>query len=161
MPHAHSVFVQRTFCPFRIRYIFVLSVIHPLHVRELTVLCPLLVRYVCVFTDFRDDLHRHRGDFYHRIILFAFFCPFSVRGDSTIKNGIFFFFLFFFFFFFGGGGVAKISNMFLVCLFLNILGMIFILLINVKIVGILTFIIKTNTTSEGLLSKKLLHLLVF
>ena len=35
VPYAHSVFVQRTFCPFCIRYIFVLSVIHPLLVRGL------------------------------------------------------------------------------------------------------------------------------
>ena len=66
------------------RYIFVLSIIHPLHVRELTVLCPLLVRYVCAFYDFRDDFH-------HRINIFLpFFCPFGVRYlyllmcDSTI-----------------------------------------------------------------------------
>ena len=46
VPHdiVHSVIVQPTFCPFLIRYIFVLSVIHPLHVRLLTVLYPLLVR---------------------------------------------------------------------------------------------------------------------
>ena len=31
--HAHSLIVQRTFCPFFIRYIFVVSVKHPLHVR--------------------------------------------------------------------------------------------------------------------------------
>ena len=31
--HAQSVTVQRMFCPFLIRYIFVLSVQHPLHVR--------------------------------------------------------------------------------------------------------------------------------
>ena len=31
--HAHFVIVQRTFCPFLVRYIFVLSVIHLLHVR--------------------------------------------------------------------------------------------------------------------------------
>ena len=33
LPHAHSVIVQRTFCPFLIWYIFVLSVIHLLNVR--------------------------------------------------------------------------------------------------------------------------------
>ena len=42
-----------TICLFLIRYIFVLSVIHPLHVRELTVLCPLLVWYVWALYDFR------------------------------------------------------------------------------------------------------------
>ena len=35
--HAHSVIVQLMFCPFLIRYIFVMSVIHLLHVRLLTV----------------------------------------------------------------------------------------------------------------------------
>ena len=29
VPRAHSVIIQRTFCPFLIRYIFVLFVIHP------------------------------------------------------------------------------------------------------------------------------------
>ena len=33
VPHAHSVFVQRTFCLFLIWYIFILSIIHLLHVR--------------------------------------------------------------------------------------------------------------------------------
>ena len=33
VPHAHSVIVQLTFCPLIILYIFVLSVIHLLHVR--------------------------------------------------------------------------------------------------------------------------------
>ena len=51
----HSVIVQPTFCPFLIRYIFVLSVKHLLHVRLLTVLCPLLGRYVCAPYDFRDE----------------------------------------------------------------------------------------------------------
>ena len=50
--------VQPTFCPFLIRYIFVLCVIHLLHVRLLTVLYLLLVRYVCVPYDFREYLHR-------------------------------------------------------------------------------------------------------
>ena len=64
---------------------------------------------------------------------------------------------FFFFFWGGGGGIAKISNMILVCTFLIILGMIFIQFIDVKmptIVGILTFIIKTNITSEGLFKQE-------
>ena len=42
VPHAHSVIVQRTFCPFLIRYIFVLSVIHLLH----NVSWPFFVRYL-------------------------------------------------------------------------------------------------------------------
>ena len=32
-PHAHSVIVQRKFCPLLIWYIFVLSIIHPVYVR--------------------------------------------------------------------------------------------------------------------------------
>ena len=32
VPHAHSVIVQRTFCPFLILYVFVLSFIHLSHV---------------------------------------------------------------------------------------------------------------------------------
>ena len=71
--HAHSVFVQRTFCQFLIRYIFVLTVIHPLHVRELTILCPLLVRYECALYDFRDYLQHHRDDFHHGINIFCLF----------------------------------------------------------------------------------------
>ena len=59
LPHLQSVIVQPLLCPFIIQYIFVLSVIHLLHVRLLTVLYPLLVRYVCASYDFRDDLHRH------------------------------------------------------------------------------------------------------
>ena len=46
---AHSMLVQRTFRPFLIRYIFVLSVIHLLHVRLLTVRYPLLIRHVAYF----------------------------------------------------------------------------------------------------------------
>ena len=59
VPHLHSVIVQPMLCPFLIRYIFVLSVIHLLHVRLLTVLCTLLVQYLCAPYDLRDDLHRH------------------------------------------------------------------------------------------------------
>ena len=80
VPHVHSVIFQRTFCPFLIRYIFVLSVIYLLHVRLLTVLYPLLVRYVCAPYDIRDDLPRHWDDFHHRINIF---CIFSVRSASS------------------------------------------------------------------------------
>ena len=47
----HSETVHRMLCPLYIRYIFVLSVIHPLLIWQrllVTVLCPLLVRYICV-----------------------------------------------------------------------------------------------------------------
>ena len=69
----HSVIVQPTFCPFLIRYIFVLSIIHLLHARLLTVLCPLLVLYIFSPYNFRDDLHRHWDDFHHWIKLFLHF----------------------------------------------------------------------------------------
>ena len=60
---AHSVFVQRTFCPFLMWYIFVFSVIHPLHVCELTFLCLLLVLYVCALYDIGDNFHYRRNIF--------------------------------------------------------------------------------------------------
>ena len=78
--HAQSLIIQRTFCLFLICYIFVVSVIHPLHVRQLTVRCPLLVRYVCALCDYHDDLQRHRDDFHHRINIF---CIFSIRSTSV------------------------------------------------------------------------------
>ena len=78
LPHAHSVIVQRTFCPFPKRYIIVLSVIHLLHVRKSAVLCSLLVLYVCASYDFRVDIHRHWDIFHHRI---NFFCKLSVRSS--------------------------------------------------------------------------------
>ena len=71
----HSVIIQRTFCPFLIRYIFVLSVIHPLHLRLLTPLCPLLVRYICA-----PYMYNFRDDFHHRI---NNSCIFSVRLASV------------------------------------------------------------------------------
>ena len=50
-----SVIVQRTFCPLHIRYIFVLSVIHPFIIRQSplvdrswSITCPLHMRYSCV-----------------------------------------------------------------------------------------------------------------
>ena len=50
-----SVIVQRTFYPLHVRYIFVLSVIHTLLIRQsplvdcsLPATCPLHVRYSCV-----------------------------------------------------------------------------------------------------------------
>ena len=58
-PHVHIVIFQPTFCPFRIWYIFVLLLKHLLLERLLTVLYPLLVRYVCAPYYFRDDLHHH------------------------------------------------------------------------------------------------------
>ena len=87
VPHAHSVFVQRTFCPFLIRYMFVLSVIQPLHVRELTVLCMLLVWYVCALYDFRDDLHHTETTSITGSTFFAFFlsvrCPLPSSEYAT------------------------------------------------------------------------------
>ena len=84
-----SVIVQRTFCPLHIRYIFVLSVIHPLLIRQcplvdrsLSVTCPLHMRYLCVLCGpytFLEDPHRHRDDFHHQMntgltIFCIFFC---------------------------------------------------------------------------------------
>ena len=43
----------------------------------------LFVRYVCAPYDFRDDLHRHRDDFHHRINMVCIFYPFIC--DSTIN----------------------------------------------------------------------------
>ena len=64
------VIVQPTFCPLHIRYIFVLSVTHPLLKRQsplvgrsLFVTYPLHIRYSCVLCapyTFREDPHRHR-----------------------------------------------------------------------------------------------------
>ena len=79
-----SVIVKRTFIPLHIRYIFVLSVIHPLLIRQstlvdrsLSITCPLNMRYSSP-----DD---------HRINIFCiFFCqfgvsyPYTVICDSTI-----------------------------------------------------------------------------
>ena len=101
-----SVIVPRTFCPLHIRYIFVLSVLYPLLIRQcplvdrsLSVAYPLLMRYSCVLCapyTFCEDLHRHRDNFHHpmntRLVFIAFFCPFDVRYpyplicDSTIKS---------------------------------------------------------------------------
>ena len=107
VPHAHSVFVQRTFCPFRIRYIFVLFVIHPLHVRELTVTCPVRMRFYRL--PGRPSPPPRRLPSPDKYFL-PFFCPFSVRCDSTIKNGIFFSF-----FFWGGGGERRGLLKFQIC----------------------------------------------
>ena len=72
-----SVTVQRTLCPLHIRYIFVLSVIHPLLKRQsplvdrsLSATCPLHMRYSCLLCapyTYREDPHRHREDFHHRM----------------------------------------------------------------------------------------------
>ena len=43
-----SVIVQRTFCALHIRYIFVLSVIHPLLIRQCPLVDRFFVRYICV-----------------------------------------------------------------------------------------------------------------
>ena len=88
-----SVIVQRTFYPLHIRYIFLLSVIHPLLIRQstlvdrsLSVTCPLNMRYSCVLCApymFSEDPHRHRDNFLspddHWINIF---CIFSVRSAS-------------------------------------------------------------------------------
>ena len=50
VPHVHSLILQPTFCPFLIWYIFVLFVIHLLHIRLLTFLYPLLVRTYALLT---------------------------------------------------------------------------------------------------------------
>ena len=78
-----SVIVQRTLYPLYIRYIFVLSVIHLLLIRQsrlvdrsLSVSCPLNMRYSCVLCTpytFREEPHRHRDTFHHRINFFAVF----------------------------------------------------------------------------------------
>ena len=80
VPHGHSVFVQRTFCPFLIPY--GTYSFCPLYIRYRYVSWPFFVWYfsVCALYDFRDDLHHHRDDFNHRInFVLAFFCPFVVR----------------------------------------------------------------------------------
>ena len=89
-----SVIVQRTICPLHILYMFILSDLHPLLIRQsllvghsLSVTCPLHMRYSCVLCapyTFREDPHRHRDDFHHRVttrlIFFCiFFCSFGVR----------------------------------------------------------------------------------
>ena len=66
-----------------VRYISVtrtaMSVSSPLFVRYLSAPYALLVR-LCAPYKFRDDLHRRRDDFLHRINIFCiFFCPFGVR----------------------------------------------------------------------------------
>ena len=99
-----SVIVQHSFCPLHIRTIFVLSVIHPLLIRQsslvdrsLSATCPLHMRYSCIlgapYTS-RKDPHRHGDGFHHRTNTGIFFCfffsPFCVRYpyplicDSTI-----------------------------------------------------------------------------
>ena len=91
-----AFFDRSTFCPFLIWYIFVLSVISvirtwqcPLVHRCLYVTCSVVMHYSCVLCaphTFRDDLHRHRDDFLHRInIFFALFLsvrrPLALSGD--------------------------------------------------------------------------------
>ena len=88
-----SVIVQRTFCPLHIRYIFVLSIIHPLLIRQsplvdrsLSVTCPLHLRYACVLCapyTFHDDFHRRM---YTGLTFFCFGVryPYWFICDSTI-----------------------------------------------------------------------------
>ena len=93
-------------CAFFDRSMDVLSVSYTVHIRcarytpvTRTLVdrsCPLLVRYLCAPYDFRDDLHRLRDDFHHRINIFFlhFFCPFDVRYlyplicDSTRRKSM-------------------------------------------------------------------------
>ena len=96
--HVRSVIVQRTFCPFLKRYICVLSVIHPLLIRQsplvdlfLSVSCPLHMRYSCVLCapcTFAEDPHRHRDNFHHRmntgLTIFAF--SLSVRRPLPLSG---------------------------------------------------------------------------
>ena len=86
------VIIQRTFCPLHIRYIFVLSVIHPLLIQKsllvdqsLSVTSLLHRRYsriLCAPYMFREDPHCHGDDFHHllnsRLTFLQFFCPFGV-----------------------------------------------------------------------------------
>ena len=87
VPHVHSVIVQSTFCPFLIRHIIVLFVIHLLHVRLLIVFYPLLVRYVCASYDFSRRSSPHLDDFHHWINSFCIFYVCNLYlciCDSTI-----------------------------------------------------------------------------
>ena len=53
-----SVIVQRTFCPLHIRYIFVLSVIHPLLIRQIPLVDhSLYVTYATIFAFFLSLRH--------------------------------------------------------------------------------------------------------
>ena len=98
-----SVIVQRTFYTLHIRYMFVFSVIHPLFIRQSTLVDrSLSVKYALLIRFMRSlhvsrRLHRHRDNFHHwrppdNHFFFAFFCPFGVRYpypvicDSTIKG---------------------------------------------------------------------------
>ena len=77
-----SVIVQRTFCPLHIRYIFVLSVIHPLLIRQSPLVDRSLLHmpYSCILCapyTFREDPHNDLQN----LSIFAFlhfFCPFGV-----------------------------------------------------------------------------------
>ena len=91
-----SVIAQRTFCPLHIRYIFVLSVIHPLLIRQSPLVDSSLLHmpYSCILCapyTFREDPHSHRNDL-QNLSIFAFFLsvwrllPLSVIWDSTISG---------------------------------------------------------------------------
>ena len=97
------VISQRTICLLHIRYISVLSVIHPLLIRQsllvdrsLSITYALLMHFMrCLHIPRRPSSPPRRlsSPDEHRInIFFAFFCPFGVLYpyrlicDSTIKN---------------------------------------------------------------------------
>ena len=78
-----SVIVKRTFYPLHVRYIFVLSVLHPLLIRQsplvdrsLSATCPLHMRFMRSV----KPLRRLSSPDEHRINIF---CIFSVRSASV------------------------------------------------------------------------------
>ena len=96
-----SAIVQRTFGPLHVRYIFVLSVIHPLLIRQSPLVDHSLSVTYALLMRFMRSLHvpqrpsspsrRLSSPDEHRInIICIFFCPFGVRYpyplicDSTI-----------------------------------------------------------------------------
>ena len=65
-----SVIVQRMFWPLHIRYIFVLFVMHPLLKRQSTLVDRSLSTthaFFCAPYTFREDPHRNRDIFHHRM----------------------------------------------------------------------------------------------
>ena len=86
-----SVIVQRRFCPLHIRYIFVLSVIHPLLIRQsplvdrpLSVTYALLMHFCAPYT-FREDPYSHRNNLQH-LKIFTFFL--SVRRLLPLSGNL-------------------------------------------------------------------------
>ena len=55
-----------------------MSVTRPLHVRKLTVLCPLLVWHVCAPYDFPDDFDHRINIFFHFFLSIRRLLPVSV-----------------------------------------------------------------------------------